>query len=57
MIFEKGRIVATMAVHLNYNWKKIVYDPIKKGNEKTFRDHGSVLKRAFHQPYALNQAL
>ena len=29
--FEKGRIVATMAVHLNYNWKKIVYDPIKKG--------------------------
>ncbi len=29
--FEKGRIVATMAVHFNYNWKKIVYDPIKKG--------------------------
>jgi hypothetical protein len=29
--FDKGRIVSTMSIHLNYNWKKIVYDPIKKG--------------------------
>ena len=29
--FDKGRIVSTMSIDLNYNWKKIVYDPIKKG--------------------------
>ena len=29
--FEKSRIVVTNALHENYNYKKIVYDPIKKG--------------------------
>ena len=29
--FERGRIVAIVAIHDNYDWKKIVYQPIKKG--------------------------
>ena len=29
--FEKSRIVVTNALHENFNYKKIVYDPIKKG--------------------------
>ena len=28
---DRKRIVATNAVHLNYNWRKIVTDPIKNG--------------------------
>ena len=29
--FERSRIVVTNALHENFNYKKIVYDPIKKG--------------------------
>jgi hypothetical protein len=29
--FERGRIVATMAIHRDFNWKKIGYSVIKKG--------------------------
>ena len=29
--FERSRIVSVHAIHGNYNWKKIVYQPIKKG--------------------------
>ncbi len=29
--FERSRIVATNALHENFNYKKLVYDPIKKG--------------------------
>jgi hypothetical protein len=29
--FERSRIVATNAIYEDYNYKKIVYDPIKKG--------------------------
>ena len=29
--FERGRIVVILAIHNNYNWKKIAYQPIKKG--------------------------
>ena len=29
--FEKSRIVVTNALHENFNYAKIVYDPIKKG--------------------------
>jgi hypothetical protein len=29
--FDRGRIVATMAVHRNFNWKKIAHSVIKKG--------------------------
>ena len=39
--FERSRIVVTNALHENFNYKKIVYEPIKKGNEKNFRDCGS----------------
>lgn len=30
--FDNGRIVSTMAVHRNYNWKKIIHKVIKNGN-------------------------
>ena len=30
--FERSRIVSVHAIHGNYNWKKIVYQPIKKRN-------------------------
>ncbi len=29
--FDKGRIVATMAIHRDFNWKKIAHSVIKKG--------------------------
>ena len=29
--FEKSRIVVTNALYEDFNYKKIVYDPIKKG--------------------------
>jgi len=29
--FERSRIVVTNALHENFNYAKIVYDPIKKG--------------------------
>ena len=29
--FERGRIVATIAIHRDFNWKKIGYSVIKKG--------------------------
>jgi CubicO group peptidase (beta-lactamase class C family) len=29
--FERGRIVAILAIHNNYNWKKIAHSVIKKG--------------------------
>ena len=29
--FERGRIIGTQAIHQDYNWKKIVYEPIKIG--------------------------
>jgi len=29
--FDRGRIVTTMAVHRNFNWKKIAHSVIKKG--------------------------
>ena len=29
--FERGRIVATMAIHRDFNWKKMGYSVIKKG--------------------------
>ncbi len=29
--FDRGRIVATNAMHTNYNWKKIAHSVIKKG--------------------------
>ena len=29
--FENERIVSVMAIHQNYNWKKIVFEKIKEG--------------------------
>ena len=29
--FERGRIVATQAIHSNYNWAKLVHEPIRDG--------------------------
>ncbi len=29
--FERGRIIATIAIHRDFNWKKIGYSVIKKG--------------------------
>ena len=29
--FERSRIVVTNSIHENFNFKKIVYGPIKKG--------------------------
>ena len=29
--FDRGRIVATMAIHRDFNWKKIAHSVIKKG--------------------------
>ena len=29
--FDKRRIVTTMAIHRNFNWKKIAHSVIKKG--------------------------
>ena len=31
--FERSRIVSVHAIHGNYNWKKIVYQRIKKGSK------------------------
>ena len=28
---ERSRIIVVNAIHDNYNWKKIVYEPIKNG--------------------------
>ncbi len=39
--FEKGRIVATMAVHLNYNWKKLFMILLKREMKKVILDYGS----------------
>lgn len=30
--FERSRIVSVHAIHKNYNWKKLVFEPIKNGN-------------------------
>ena len=29
--FERGRIVATQAIHSNYNWSRLVHEPIRDG--------------------------
>ena len=29
--FERSRIVVTNAIYENYNYEKIIYNPIKKG--------------------------
>ena len=29
--FDRGRIVATLAIHRDFNWKKIAHSVIKKG--------------------------
>ena len=29
--FERGRIVATLAIHENYNWSKLVHKPVRDG--------------------------
>jgi CubicO group peptidase (beta-lactamase class C family) len=29
--FERGRIVATQAIHANYNWSRLVHEPIRDG--------------------------
>ena len=60
--FERGRIVATIAIHRDFNWKKMGYSVIKKVNKsssnrwKTKKISCIYFRRilSFHVPSFLN---